>query len=294
MRRLLITGAAGLLGKDLLKQAALGPFDEVVGTDVADLDLTDGSAVLAYFERVQPTVVIHGAAYTAVDAAETHENLAYAVNAVASGHVAAAAAAVGAHVIAISTDYVFDGAATTPYEVDAVPGPITAYGRTKLAGEVAVRTLLPSSSWIVRTAWVWGAGGPSFVRTMAALEAKHPTITVVTDQLGSPTFTVDLASGLLELAARTSSVAPGTYHLTNSGSCTKREHAQAIFAQLGADPARVHPTTSDAFPTPAVRPAYSVLSPAAWIGAGLTPLRSWQDSLAAAFADPEIAAALKP
>lgn len=291
--KLLITGAAGQLGHDLMRQATTAGFDEVVGTDVADLDLTSGPEVADFFERVRPSVVIHGAAYTAVDAAESHEDVARAVNADASAHVAAAAAAVGAGVIAVSTDYVFAGDATTPYEVDDPTGPLSAYGRTKLAGEAAVRSLLPDASWVVRTAWVWGAGGANFVKTMAALERRHDTITVVTDQVGSPTYTVDLAAGLLELAGATAGVPAGIYHLTNAGTCTKREQAQAVFEEVGADPARVLATTSDAFPSPAPRPAYSVLSGAAWAAAGLTPLRSWRDSLRAAFADPEVAAALR-
>lgn len=289
MSRLLVTGAAGQLGQDLLR---LEP--SAIGIDRAELDLTDAPAVLAFLAAEVPAVVIHGAAYTAVDAAESHEDVAYAVNATASANLATACAKMGARLVAVSTDYVFAGdrVGGPPYEPSDDPDPRSAYGRTKLAGELAVRALLPDASQVVRTAGVWGAGGANFVKTIAGLEASRETLDVVDDQRGSPTWSRDLAAGLLELAGRPD-VPAGTYHLTGAGETTWCGFARAIFAELGADPDRVRPATTDAVPRPAARPAYSVLSSRAWVEAGLTPLQNWRAALAEAFADPTVAAALR-
>jgi hypothetical protein len=170
---------------------------------------------------------------------------------------------------------------TEPYDVDDPTGPRSAYGRTKLAGELAVREILPAASYVVRTAWVYGATGSNFVKTMARLESERETVSVVDDQRGSPTWSRDLAAGLLVLAG--SDAPAGTYHATNAGDTTWHGFTRAIFEELGADPARVLPTTSDAYPRPAPRPAYSVLSPRAWDSAGLPALRGWREALAEAF-----------
>lgn len=181
----------------------------------------------------------------------------------------------------VSTDYVFAGDAERPYEVDDPTEPRSAYGRTKLAGEQAVRQLLPESAYVVRTAWVYGAAGRNFVKTMVAMERTRPTIQVVDDQRGAPTWSADLARGLVELAR--SDAPAGVYHCTGSGDTTWFGLTQAIFAEVDADPARVEPTTTDAFPRPAPRPFYSVLSQASWGAAGLTPMPHWRDALHAAF-----------
>ncbi len=181
----------------------------------------------------------------------------------------------------VSTDYVFAGDAERPYEVDDPTEPRSAYGRTKLAGEQAVRQLLPESAYVVRTAWVYGAAGRNFVKTMVAMERTRPTIQVVDDQRGAPTWSADLARGLVELAR--SDAPAGVYHCTGSGDTTWFGLTQAIFAEVDADPARVEPTTTDAFPRPAPRPVYSVLSHASWGAAGLTPMPHWRDALHAAF-----------
>jgi dTDP-4-dehydrorhamnose reductase len=225
--------------------------------------------------------VLNCAAYTAVDQAETDEETAYAVNAAGPAVLATACAAHDVRLVHVSTDYVFAGDATTPYEVDDPTGPRTAYGRTKLAGEEAVLSLHPSGSHVVRTAWLYGGAGPHFVRTMARLERQRETVTVVDDQVGSPTWAADLAHALLALVR--SDVAPGTYHATNQGAVSWHGLAQAVFEELGADPARVLPTDTAGFPRPAPRPAYSVLSGSAWEQRGLPPLRGWRDALAEAF-----------
>ena len=285
MTTFLITGARGQLGQDLLAAAAAAGLT-ATGLGSAELDISDGAAVRrAVQDWVASTngdraVLINAAAYTAVDAAETDQERAYAVNATGPANLAAASAAAGAGLIHVSTDYVFPGDADRPYEVDDPTGPPSVYGASKLAGEQAV---LEAHDWahVVRTAWVYGAGGGNFVKTMAKLEASHPTITVVDDQLGSPTWSADLAAGLLELAG--ADVPGGVLHATNAGSTTWWGLARAVFEELGADPERVLPTTTDKFPRPAPRPAYSVLSPAAWTAAGLRPLPPWRDALAEAF-----------
>lgn len=279
MTRWVITGADGQLGTDL--QTVLGAAGEsdVHPLGIKDLDITDPAAVRAAMRDLRPGVLLNAAAHTAVDAAETEEPLAYAVNAQAPAWLATETAALGAQLVHVSTDYVFDGTATEPYEVDAPTGPATAYGRTKLAGELAVREIDPSA-YIVRTAWVYGRGGGNFVKTMLNLAAQNDTVNVVTDQVGAPTWSFDLATGLVEMALKRPE--PGMYHYTDSGQISWFEFAQAIFAEAGLDPARVLPTTSEHFVRPAPRPAYSVLSLRRWIDAGLTPPPDWRTSLAAA------------
>ena len=288
---LLVTGAHGQLGQDLLEQVRASKDVFARGLARKDLDVTDAFGVqdmVLGWERIvrsddpaHQLVVVNAAAYTAVDAAEDDEETAYAVNAAAPALLATACAKVGARLIQVSTDYVFPGDASRPYDVDDPTGPRSAYGRTKLAGELAVREILPDASYVVRTAWLYGATGANFVKTMARLEAERETVSVVDDQRGSPTWSRDLAAGLLALAR--SDAPAGTYHATNTGETTWHGFTQAIFTELGADPARVLPTTSAEFVRPAPRPAYSVLSPRAWQEAGLPPLQGWREALAEAF-----------
>nr|WP_268236737.1 dTDP-4-dehydrorhamnose reductase [Rhodococcus trifolii] len=274
---LLVTGAGGQLGSQVMAAAAPG---SATGATSADLDITDFAAVRSV---VRPgDVVINCAAYTAVDAAETDEDAAARINETGPEVLGRACAEVDAHVIHVSTDYVFAGDASTPYEPADPTGPRTAYGRTKLAGEAALHRALPSAT-VVRTAWVYTGAGTDFVATMLRLERERDTIDVVDDQLGSPTYSADLAAALIELAAHTEPVPP-VVHATNSGSATWFDLARAVFSGVGADPERVRPCSSAQFVRPAPRPAYSVLSPASWTGAGLTPLRGWQDGLDAALA----------
>jgi dTDP-4-dehydrorhamnose reductase len=283
--RWLITGSRGQLGSDLqlVLAASAADTDTVVkAVDRSDGDLTDSAMLDALVADFKPDVVINAAAYTAVDAAESEEPVAYAVNATGPASLAAAVARHGGRLVHVSTDYVFAGDATVPYEVDDATEPQSAYGRTKLAGELAVRELLPDRGYVVRTAWVYGATGANFVKTMARLERERDTVSVVDDQQGSPTWSADLARSLVALGR---SAAPaGHYHCTNGGATTWFGFTQAIFEELGADPARVLPTTTAAFPRPAPRPAYSVLSSAAWENAGLAPMPQWRDALGAAFA----------
>ncbi len=283
--RWLITGARGQLGSDLcrvLAEAGVEP-EQLLALGSAELDITSSASVQAVFKDFQPQLVVNAAGYTAVDQAESDEERAFAVNAGGPALLAAAAARAGARMVQVSTDYVFAGEAEQPYSVDAEPDPRSAYGRTKLAGELAVRELAPEHGYVVRTAWVYGAAGSNFVKTMARLEQSRDTIEVVDDQRGSPTWSADLARGLVELAG--SAARPGIYHCTGSGETSWYGLARAVFEELGADPARVLPTSTDKFPRPAPRPAYSVLSDLAWRDAGLSPMPHWRAALRHAFAE---------
>lgn len=274
--RWLVTGAGGMLGTDLV--AALGGRD-VSALTRSDLDVTDADTVLAAVRGHD--VVVNAAAWTAVDDAEAHEPEAFAVNASGPAALARACAATGARLVQISTDYVFSGDAAQPYAEDAVTGPRSAYGRTKLAGEWAVRAMLPDRSWIVRTAWLYGAGGPNFVATMRRLEAQRDTVAVVDDQVGQPTWTADLAAQVLAMVD--AGAPPGTYHATNGGATTWYGLARLVFELAGADPDRVLATTTAAFPRPAPRPAWSVLGHQAWAATGVRPMRGWDQALRAAW-----------
>lgn len=281
----LVTGARGQLGTDLLEVLAARPGDEVTGLGRAELDLTDETAVRATVRtwlsgaRAERAVLVNAAAYTAVDAAETDEETADLVNGRAPGWLAEELAGRG-RLVHVSTDYVFDGTASEPYPVDAPIAPKSAYGRTKAAGERAVAAAGGDAS-VVRTAWVYGRSGANFVKTMLRLEAQHETLTVVDDQVGSPTWSADLAAGLVELGAREGEVPP-VLHCTNAGQVSWCGFARAVFEEIGADPERVRPISTAEFPRPAPRPAYSVLDGSAWAAAGLTPVRPWREALTVA------------
>jgi dTDP-4-dehydrorhamnose reductase len=273
--RYLVTGARGMLGSDLV-EALFGRDVTILGR--ADLDVTDRDAVLAAVEGHD--VVINAAAYTKVDDAETHEDEALAVNGTAVGLLAEATAVHGSKLVTVSTDYVFDGTATEPYDEATPLDPLNAYGRTKADGETRALAANPTGAYIVRTAWLYGQHGPNFAATMLRLAATHDTVSVVDDQVGQPTWTNDLAA---QIVALVDADAPaGIYHGTNSGRASWFEFAQAVFDGAGLDPARVLPTDSSAFVRPAPRPAFSVLGHDAWAAAGLSPMRPWRDALAAA------------
>lgn len=291
----LLTGAGGQLGRALRSTAPAGIVVKPLNS--RDLDIADDAAVARRLaDLTADDVVINCAAYTDVDAAETEREAAWAGNVHGPANLAAACAASGAWLIHISTDYVFDGPAagssevagrSTPYEPDeaASSQPTTVYGETKLAGERAVLRANPQVT-VVRTAWVYTGGEQSrdFVGTMRRLAEQRDTLSVVDDQTGSPTYALDLARGLWELATLPARdrVAGQVLHATNAGRATWWELTRAIFADLGLDQDRVQPCTTAEFPRPAPRPAFSVLSGASWERAGLTPLRDWRPALTAA------------
>ncbi|WP_309615651.1 dTDP-4-dehydrorhamnose reductase [Salinibacterium sp.] len=273
--RYLVVGAGGMLGHDLM--AALRGRDVTPATR-ADFDVTDTDAVRRAVAGHD--VVINASAFTAVDAAESHEDQAYAVNAVGPANLARAAAEHGAVLVQVSTDYVFDGSATAPYAELAPTHPESAYGRTKAAGERLALEHNPDGTLIIRTAWLYGASGGNFVKTMARLAGERETLTVVDDQIGQPTWSADLAQRIIDLLD--TGTRSGIFHATNAGQTSWCGFARAIFGGLGLDPARVQPISSDQFVLPAPRPAWSVLGHDGWAPTGLPPMRPWEDALTAA------------
>ena len=276
MTRWLITGAGGMLGQDLL---ALLRRDgsQVTGLARRGLDVADPVAVRDAFRQVRPDIVVNCAAWTAVDDAEAHESEALAVNGRGAANLAAACTAAGARLVQMSTDYVFDGLAQRPYAEDASPAPRSAYGRTKLAGEQAVLGELAGTGYVLRTAWLYGAHGPNFVRTMIRLERQRPTVDVVDDQHGQPTWTADVVGQIIALMQ--SGAAAGIYHATSSGETTWCGLAREVFALVGADPARVRAIATRALDRPAPRPAYSILGHDRWAQAGIAPIGDWRAAL---------------
>jgi dTDP-4-dehydrorhamnose reductase len=252
--RLLITGAAGMLGQDVVA-AALAAGHDPVALSRAELDITDAEAVDAAVDGVKPDAVVNCAAWTNVDGAETNEPEAVAVNGEGAGHVAAAAARGGAWTVHVSSDYVFDGERREPYLESAPTNPASAYGRSKLAGEHAVAESAPGLSTVVRSSWLFGAGGPCFPATILQLASGRSELTVVDDQVGCPTFTGHLAPALVELCTTRR---PGVLHVAGSGRCSWFEFATAIVAAAGLE-CEVQPIPTTDMPRPATRPAYSVL-----------------------------------
>ena len=269
--KVLVTGAAGQLGSEF--SAALQGHD-VVALASGDLDITDAKAVADVIDAHRPEVVINSAADTKVDAAETDLDAAWAVNAAGPWHLARACARTGGALLHVSTDYVFDGTLDRPYTEFDPTNPVSAYGRTKEAGEQLVRQTL-ERHWIVRTAWVHGRSGGNFIKTMLRLGAERGAVSVVDDQRGSPTFADDLAAAIVQVIDE----APfGTYHRTNSGSCTWYELAERAYELAGLT-VDVTPITTEQFGAPAPRPANSVLENRAAALLGLPALRHWEEGL---------------
>lgn len=271
---MLITGAGGQLGTDLVSHfTATGTA--VTPLDRSALDITDPISVDKAIEAAAPTVVVHAAAYTAVDACETETEHAWSVNATGSWNVARACREQGATMVYISTDYVFDGSIGRPYTEFDRTCPVSMYGRTKEAGEQKVRETL-AEHYIVRTSWVHGSMGGNFAKTMLRLGRERESVSVVDDQTGSPTFTDDL-SAQIDVLLQTDAF--GTYHLTNTGHCTWFEFARMIFELADVD-VDLKPTDTASFGAPAPRPAFSVLDNLMSRQVGLPAMPAWEDSLA--------------
>lgn len=266
--RILITGAGGGLGQDLGKvfDDGTGRY-EVIAATRHELDLGDRDSILGAITTAEPDAVIHAGAWTAVDACESDPDLAFRINALGTRHVQQAARIVGAQVFYLSTDFVFDGTQSSPIDEWSPPNPLSVYGRSKLGGELEI----DPGNTIIRT-----RGGTGFVKTMLRLAGERDELRVVADQVGNPTFTEDLAQGIKRLVVGRF---PGTFHVTNTGTASWHELAQATFAAAGLDPQRVVPITTADYPTPARRPAYSVLDNAALRLQGLPLLPDWHEPL---------------
>jgi len=272
--KILITGGKGQLGRELSLLLQEKEGYEVFARGREELDILAADELAAQVRAWRPEVIVHTAAYTKVDQAEAEQDKAWKVNALGSRNVAVAAETVGAKLIHLSTDYVFDGKKGAPYDEWDWPNPESVYGRSKLAGEELVR-MVCRRFFVVRTSWVFGPYGNNFVKTMLQLAQAGKDLRVVDDQVGSPTYTYDLARFLAKLM-RTE--AYGIYHVTNSGSCSWYEFAKAIFEEAGIA-ARLEPCTTAEFPRPAPRPPYSVLEHKAIRLNGFEDLRPWREGL---------------
>lgn len=271
--KVVVTGAKGQLGTDLVHLLADRGY-EVYGYGREELDITNFEQVKQVISEVNPDVVIHAAAYTKVDLAESEPDQAFLINAYGTRNVAVLSEAVGAKLVYISTDYVFDGTANVPYNEFAPTNPLSVYGKSKLAGEQFVRDL-HSKFFIVRTSWVYGKHGNNFVKTMLRLAQERDQLIVVHDQIGCPTYTVDLANCILELIQTEKY---GIYHVSNSGHCSWYEFAKAIFEEAGIE-VKLNPCTMKDFPRPAPRPAYSVFKHMALKLNGFSEMREWREAL---------------
>jgi len=277
----LILGANGQLGLALQQELSLRDI-EFAAFSHSQLDITDEDQVLSSFELEQPDVVVNAAGWTNVDLAEKEESLAFAVNAQGPEIVASKSQIVGSKFVHISTDYVFSGVAQSPWQETNARCPASAYGRSKAEGERMVIESNPGNSFIVRTAWLYSEFQNNFAKTMVRLALKgSTTVEVVDDQIGQPTYAVDLASQITQLIV--SEATPGIYHGTNAGEATWYQFAKEIFSLAGVDPARVIPVGSTHYPQAAKRPSYSVLGHKHWLDVGMKPMRLWKEALAAAF-----------
>ncbi len=268
----LVTGVKGQLGHDVVNELEKRGH-AAVGVDIQEMDITDSQAVRDVITRTAPDAVVHCAAYTAVDAAEDNVELCRRVNALGTENVAAVCRDLNCKLMYISTDYVFNGQGTRPWEPDDEREPLNVYGQTKYEGELAVETL--EKYFIVRIAWVFGVNGKNFIKTMLNLGKTHDSLTVVNDQIGSPTYTYDLARLLVDMIETDKY---GRYHATNQGLCTWYEFACEIFRQAGLD-VKVSPVTSDQYPAKAKRPMNSRMDKSKLTENGFQPLPTWQDAL---------------
>ncbi len=282
-RKILVIGASGMLGTDLVQR--LGSSSQVVcaADDRGDfvIDITRPADTMGCMKQASPDAVVLTAAYTNVDGCETDPETAHRINAYGAGVVASVCAKQGIPLMYISTDFVFDGHSTEPYTEWAEPAPLGVYGRSKLEGEKWVREVCPAH-WIVRTAWLFGRNGKCFPRSILQAAREHKPLRVVSDQVGSPTYTRDLAdvlASLIEIEAPF-----GTYHAVNAGEISWHGFAEEILRQAGIHQS-VEPIASDAYPSPTRRPAYSVLSTERLRWAGISPLRPWNEALGAFLAE---------
>ena len=270
--KVLITGSNGMLGHDLID--VLDGKHELIKTTSKSLDITDKDKVKEYIVNENPDIVINSAAYTDVDGCETNEEIAYKVNGEGVKNLALACKFVDCPLVHISTDYVFNGENNKPWMEDDEVGPISIYGKSKLQGEEAIESIL-DKFFIIRTSWLYGVNGGNFPKTMLELAKTHDTLTVVTDEIGTPTYTLDLAQAIAELIE---TEYYGIYHITNSDYCSWFDFAKYIFEVKDID-VNVVPVTAEEFARPASRPHYSVLNNSYWIKNGFKPLRSYKEAI---------------
>lgn len=270
--KILVTGSNGMLGHDLID--VLKDNHELILTTSKTLDITDKDKVIEFIRENNPDIVINSAAYTDVDGCEENQDIAYAVNGDGVENLALGCREVDCPLVHVSTDYVFDGTARDPIREDGKIGPISVYGKSKLKGEEAIQKIL-DKFFIVRTAWLYGINGGNFPKTMLELAKNHSEITIVYDEVGTPTYTPDLAYAISQLI---DTDYYGIYHITNSGHCSWCEFARYIFEVAGSD-VNVIPVTASEFARPAPRPHYSVLENKRWIDNGFEPLRHYKDAV---------------
>lgn len=271
--RVLVTGTGGQLGYDVMKVLRARKID-AVGADLAEFDITNQAATEKFIKDCKPDVVIHCSAYTAVDRAEDEAEVCYKVNVKGTENIAAACQKVSAKMVYISTDYVFPGVGEKYYEPEDATEPINVYGQTKLGGELAVKNVL-NQYFIVRISWVFGKNGNNFIKTMLRIGRERKEVRVVSDQIGSPTYTADLAVLLCDMIETENY---GVYHATNEGICSWAEFTEEIFRQAKID-AKVVPISSEEFPTKAKRPMNSRLSKEKLANVGFKGLPSWKNAL---------------
>lgn len=270
--KVLITGSNGMLGHDLID--VLDGKHELIKTTSKSLDITDEDKVKDYIVNENPDIVINSAAYTDVDGCETNEEIAYKVNGEGVKNLALACKVIDCPLLHISTDYVFNGENNKPWMEDDEVGPISIYGKSKLQGEEAIESIL-DKFFIIRTSWLYGINGGNFPKTMLELAKTHDTLTVVTDEIGTPTYTLDLAQAIAELIE---TEYYGIYHITNSDYCSWFDFAKYIFEVKNIN-VNVVPVTAEEFARPASRPHYSVLNNSNWVNNGFKPLRSYKEAI---------------
>ena len=273
-----MTGGNGQLGSEIKELSSSFTNDSFFFTDTSNLDITNHAVVAAFIKTNNIDVIVNCAAYTAVDKAESEPELADAINHLAVKNLAIIAKERGAKLIHISTDYVFDGTGHKPYVETDIPNPQSVYGQTKLDGELAIQAVNPSNSIIIRTSWVYSNFGSNFVKTMLRLAKTRNEISVVSDQMGTPTYAGDLAKAILEILPQIKNEQVAIYHYTNSGICSWYEFAKAIFKMKGME-VMVNPITTSQYPTPAKRPEYSVLGSSNIASFYNVKILKWDDSL---------------
>ena len=284
-RKIALVGANGMLARKVIEIAA--PADRLIHLDLPEFDITDRAAVLTKIQEINPDVIINCAAYTQVDKCEEEELVAARVNGDGPGFLAEAAKNCGAILLHISTDYVFSGDSEVPYKEDAPTGPLSAYGRTKLKGEQEIVNSGLDRYFILRTSWLYGPGGPNFVETILRLSSERDELRIVSDQIGSPTYTGDLAQAIFTLLKNSDDNGKaifGVYHFSNSGHCSWYEFASEIVAQAKGSGLKVitqsiKPITTDEYPLPAVRPANSVFNKSKYQAMSGDTVPQWQQSL---------------